>query len=287
VRDPAQDCWARWVLRPENELDTMYPVRDRVLTNARVEPGDTVLDVGAGSGLIAFGALPLVGERGRVIFSDVSESLVEHCRSVAVEQGVDGRCEFLVASTENLAGVPDRGVDVVTSRSVLIYVREKERAFAEIHRVLRPGGRLSVFEPINSFDYPWPPDRFFGYDVEPVADLARKVMTAYERFDAAVEPMLDFDERDLLRFAEDVGFADIHLTLEVTIDSRPWAGARSWDAFLRVAGNPCVPPVEEVLDNALTAEEKSRFTAHLRPLVERGEGVNRLAVAYLWAVKSL
>lgn len=287
MQDPAQDCWARWVLRPDNELETMHSVRDRILENAHVEAGDTLLDIGAGSGLIAFGALGLVGDAGRVIFSDVSEALVEHCRRVAAEQGVDRRCQFVVASADNLAELPDRSVDVVTSRSVLIYVKNKPRALGEIHRVLRAGGRISVFEPINSFDYPWPDDRFFGYDVGPVKDIAAKVMAVYNRFQPLDDPMLDFDERDLLRDVEEAGFVDIHLMLEVTIDSCPWTGGSPWEAFLRVAGNPCVPPVEEVLDEALTEEEKARFAAHLRPLVERGEGTSRLALAYVWAAKSL
>jgi arsenite methyltransferase len=284
VGETAHDPWARWVLRPENELESMYPVRDRVLAAADVQPGDVVLDVGTGSGLIAFGALPLVGEKGRVIFSDISEALVDHCRRSAAEQGVAGHCDFLVASADNLKELGDGSVDVVTSRSVLIYVKDKAKAFRELFRVLRPGGRLSVFEPINRFDYPWPEDRFFGFDVGPVKDLATKVMSVYDRHQPPDDPMLDFDERDLLRHA-DAGFGDIRLTLEVTIDSQPWAGGCTWDEFLRLMGNPCVPPLGEVLHEALAPDEKERFRVHLEPLVERGEGTNRLALAYLRAVK--
>ena len=96
--------------------------------------------------------------------------------------------------------------------------------------------------------------------------------------------MLDFDERDLLRHAEAAGFVDVHLALEATIGSQPWARG-PWEAFLRTTGNPCVPPLEEVLDEALTEAEKERLRAHLQPLVERGEGENRMALAYLWALK--
>ena len=278
------DPWARWVLRPENELEPMQPTRDRVLANARLGPGDVLLDVGCGSGLIALGAVPIVGEAGRVIFSDVSETLLEHCRREATERGVADRCWFIVASADNVEGVDDESVDAVTTRSVLIYVKDKARAFRELFRVLRPGGRLSIFEPINRFDHPWPPERFLGYDVTPVADLVRKVMSVYDRLQPAEDPMLDFDERDLLRHAEAAGFVDIHLTLEATIGSRPWARG-PWEAFLRTTGNPCVPSLADVLDEALTEAEKERFRAHLEPLVERGEGESRMALAYLWALK--
>jgi arsenite methyltransferase len=285
MAEAAHDPWASWVLRPENELESMHPARDRVIANANVQAGDIVLDVGTGSGLVAFAALPLVGEKGRVVFSDVSKTLLEHCRCVAAQQGLIERCEFIVASADNLAQLPDGSVDVVTTRSVLIYVKDKAGAFAEFFRVLPSGGRLSLFEPINSFAYPWAPDRFLGYDVGPVEDLARKVMAVYDRLQPPDDPMLDFDERDLLALAEDAGFEDIHLVLEAEIGSRPWTAGVSWDAFLRVAGNPCVPPLETVLDEALTRQERERFCAHLRPLVERSEGESRLALAYLWAVK--
>jgi arsenite methyltransferase len=278
------DPWARWVLRPENELESMHPVRDRVLANAGLSPDDVLLDVGCGSGLIALGAVAIVGDEGLVIFSDVSETLLEHCRRDAAERGVAERCRFLVASADDLVGVENDTVDAVTTRSVLMYVEDKARAFRELFRVLRPGGRVSIFEPINSFDHPWPPERFLGYDVAPIADVVRKVMSVYDRLQSPEDPMLDFDERDLLRHAEAAGFVDIHLTLEATIGSRPWARG-PWEAFLRTAGNPCVPPLTEVLDQALTEAEKERFRAHLEPLVERGEGESRMALAYLWALK--
>lgn len=56
----------------------LFPIRDRILADARVADGDVLLDVGAGDGLIAFGALPFVGETGTVIFSDISQDLLDH-----------------------------------------------------------------------------------------------------------------------------------------------------------------------------------------------------------------
>jgi arsenite methyltransferase len=286
MREAAHDQWASWVLRPDNDLESMHPMRDRLLANANVGAGDVVLDVGTGSGLIAFEALELVGEDGFVILSDVSESLLEHCQEVAAERGVTEQCRFVLASAADLAELPDGSVDVVTTRSVLIYVKDKARAFREFFRVLRSGGRLSIFEPINSFDHPWPPNRFLGYDVGPVEELARKVMAVYDRLQPPDDPMLDFDERDLLAHAERAGFGKIRMVLEAEVGGSPWTAGLEWDAFLRLAGNPRVPPLEDLLDEALTREEKERFCAHLRPLVQRGEGEGRFAKAFLWAVKA-
>lgn len=66
--------------------------------------------------------------------------------------GLD-RCRFVRAAAEDLGPIPDASVDVVTTWSVLIYVADKRRAFAEFFRVLKPGGRASLFEPINRFGH--------------------------------------------------------------------------------------------------------------------------------------
>jgi arsenite methyltransferase len=284
VEERAQDPWARWVLRHSGG-DDRREFRDRVLDNAGIREGDVALDVGTGDGLVAFGALERVGAEGGVVFSDVSADLVEHCRVRAAELGVDDRCQFIVVSADNLTPVSDGSVDVVTTRSVLIYVTDKERAFREFFRVLRPGGRLSIFEPINSFGYPEPDNRFIGYDVAPVAELARKVKAVYDRIQPPDDPMLDFDERDLVICAEDAGFVGIRLTLELSITDRPWSATPSWDEFLETSGNPRLPPIREVLHEALPNGERERFCAYLRPLVESGIGEGRLAVAYLRAAK--
>ncbi len=92
-----QDHWAQWLLHRRfggNEqqlkatLASLSKVRDHVLEHAEITEGETVLDVGCGDGLIAFGALDLVGKDGQVIFSDISQDLLDHCRSLAEQMGV-------------------------------------------------------------------------------------------------------------------------------------------------------------------------------------------------------
>ncbi len=96
--------------------------------------------------------------------------------------------------------------------------------------------------------------------------------------------MLDFDERDLSAYAGKAGFQEIHV--EVKVDIKPTSDyGDSWEAFLRSAGNPKIPTLEEAMQQVLTPDEIERFVAYLRPLVEAKKGVSRSAVAYLWAVK--
>jgi arsenite methyltransferase len=286
-----RDRWHRWLLDvrhggdPEHHkkvLAALAPVRDEVLDRAALRPDDTLLDVGAGDGLIAFGALARLGPSGRVIFSDISQDLLDHCRAVAEEAGELERCEFLCAPADKLTGIPGASVDVVTTRSVLIYVADKAAAFAEFRRVLRPGGRVSLFEPINVLMHDCKPRSFYGYDISPVADIAVKVNAKFAAIQPRdTDPMTDFDDRDLVRLAEEAGFADVRLDLRVTVTAtRPPV---PWDRFLRQSGNPNLPPLGEMLRGALTGAQLAKFTEHLRPLVEAGSGENRSAVAYLTA----
>ncbi len=287
--EPQHDQWAAWLFHrrhggdPEllrHQLEALAPVRDKVIANAALASGNTVLDVGCGDGLIAFAAADAVGPTGTVIFSDVSSELLDRCRELAAQRGLLDRCQFVQAPASHLVGIDDEAVDAVTLRSVLIYEPEKATAFAEFYRVLRPGGRLSLFEPINCFSK----KLFGGYDFGPVAELAAKVRKVYEAIQpAGSDPMRNFDERDLLALTERAGFAEVHLRL--TIDVHPFQPL-PWTALLNVATNPRIPTLGEAMCQALTPDEVERLTAHLQPLVEQGRGTRRIAVCYLSAVRS-
>jgi arsenite methyltransferase len=290
-----RDRWHRWLLDVrhggdpgyrEQMMSGLFRVRDAVLERAALQPDDTLLDVGAGDGLIAFGALDRLGPGGRVIFSDISRDLLDHCHAAAAEAGQLNRCAFVLAPADNLAALSDSSVDVVTTRSVLIYVADKATAFAEFRRVLRPGGRISLFEPINVLMQECESRLFFGYDISAVAEIAAKLNAQFAAIQpAGTDPMLDFDDRDLVRLAEQAGFADVQLDLRITVQAR--RAPAPWDRFLRQSGNPKLPPLGAMLERALSPAELAAFTAHLRPLVEAGLGERRKAVAYLTARDSV
>jgi ubiquinone/menaquinone biosynthesis C-methylase UbiE len=286
------DRWAKWILerrfggdqqRTQMMLEWLGPVRDQILDHASIKPGERLLDVGCGDGLVGFEAL--ARETGcRVVFSDVSESLVDQCRQLADRAGVADRCAFVVAPAEDLGELGDSSVDVVTTRSVLIYVKDKAQALREFHRVLRPGGRISIFEPINRYFVAADGSLPQAWDPGPVKDLADKVLAVFMRANPmATSPMMDFDERDLVSLAERAGFQEVHLRLHVDIEpTKPL----SWEGFYRSSPNPLAPTLEEAANEVLTPEEVDRYVRHFRPLVESGVGTARQAQAYLWARRS-
>lgn len=279
------DRWAEWLLerrhggdaeRLRRTLEFLGTRRDLVLDHAGIEPGDTVLDVGCGDGLLGFGALERVGPDGRVIFSDHSPDLVERCRELAADLHAKDRCAFVEAALPDLTEVDDASVDVVMTRSVLIYVDDKAGTFATLHRVLRPGGRLSIFEPINRFGGARPANQLWGVDFTGLETIVAKVERALERH--VVSAMVDFDERDLLAQAEAAGFAELHLEYRAGIRTVPAEPDYDWDGFLRTSPNPLAPTYAELLDSALTPQEqeamRERFTTSPRH--------RRMAEAYLW-----
>ncbi len=266
MADTIEDQWKRWLLERRHGgdaakrkamLDEFRPVRDRILEYGEFAEGQTLLDVGCGDGLVAFAALERT-KRSTVWFADISEPLLRHAEELATEAGVGERCRFVRISADDMKGIPSDFFDLVTTRSVLIYVSDKRKALAEFHRVLKLGGRISLFEPINRFPVSVPDNlmsAYDGYEIGPVRDLWEKV--AVLRFTGAIQSMIDFDERDLVRLAEQAGFGPIDLHLELHIAPKK---PEPWDVFLNSAGNPNVPAIGESMSRRCLS--KNRIVSH-------------------------
>jgi SAM-dependent methyltransferase len=110
---------------------------------AFLQPGEIVLDIGSGGGIDSILAAKRVGSTGRAIGLDIVEAMIDRARANAADAGVDGWTEFLRGEMEEIP-LPDSSVDVVISNGVLNLSARKSRALAEIFRVLRPGGRISL-----------------------------------------------------------------------------------------------------------------------------------------------
>jgi len=107
-----------------------------------ISAGETVLDIGCGAGMDLLLAGRRVGPRGRAIGVDMTDAMVERARASARAAGL-AHVEVYKGDATSLP-VESASVDVVISNGVLNLVPEKQRAFDEIARILRPGGRLQV-----------------------------------------------------------------------------------------------------------------------------------------------
>ena len=104
--------------------------------------GERVVDIGSGGGIDSLVAARMVGPGGKVIGIDMTPEMLEKARAAAAESGFDN-VEFHEAYMEELS-VADSWADVVISNGVLNLTPDKQKALAEMFRILRPGGRLQI-----------------------------------------------------------------------------------------------------------------------------------------------
>jgi ubiquinone/menaquinone biosynthesis C-methylase UbiE len=114
----------------------------QLIACAALAPGQRVLDIACGTGLVAFSAAQAVGADGEVLGVDISEQMVQACRQRAQARQVhNARFERMDAESLQLA---DASFDVVVCALGLMYLPDPARAISEMKRVLRPGGRLVI-----------------------------------------------------------------------------------------------------------------------------------------------
>jgi arsenite methyltransferase len=146
---PTGGYWAESLGYPERELERV-PEASRQsfagvanhFTLGLMDEGETVLDLGCGAGTDLLIAAQMVGPSGRAIGIDITASMVERARQSAAEMSL-ANVEVHHGPIEQLP-VPDESIDVVISNGVIDLVPDKDAVFAEIKRVLKPGGRVQI-----------------------------------------------------------------------------------------------------------------------------------------------
>src|SRR5262245_60796482 len=134
---------------PANQLDCLPPEATESFAGVGypfaadvIREGDTVLDIGSGSGTDALIAATLTGPAGTVYGLDMTRAMREKLQRNVTTMKI-GHVRVTEGNAEQIP-LPDESIDVVTSNGVLNLVPDKPRAFSEIARVLKPGGRLQI-----------------------------------------------------------------------------------------------------------------------------------------------
>ena len=109
---------------------------------ALLKPGDTVVDLGSGAGNDCFVARSVVGETGRVIGIDMTDAMIAKARANTSKMGFTN-VEFRLGDIDNMP-IENNTADVVVSNCVMNLVPNKEKAFSETYRIIKPGGHFSI-----------------------------------------------------------------------------------------------------------------------------------------------
>ena len=149
--------WTQWLKQnrfagqtPEMIEQTtkwLEAVRDVILVYAEIMPHETVIDIGCGTGLLAFRALELQQCMGKIIFSDKFQDCLDDCQRILDESNVTTGYEMLLSPCEHIA-LPASTAHKALMRSVLVHIVNKQPAISEIYRILKPGGKFCAFEPV-------------------------------------------------------------------------------------------------------------------------------------------
>ena len=194
------------------EAEYDYPTIDDLLLG----PGyrDVALDLGCGNGRYL---VHLARQYQMVIGMDLPQSTLDVLQTYA---NVPANVYLLSADVRHLP-LQSGSVTAVLAWGLLceLAVETIQHSLTEMARVLKPGGMLSIYEPINRFGYPEPENVFRGMDVTRVIKIARKVKDFYLQVQPLTDPLFGFDERDLVQLAEKAGFKEIHMELEARIGS--------------------------------------------------------------------
>jgi arsenite methyltransferase len=126
---------------PERAVESFAGVANP-FSLGRLERGERVADLGCGAGTDSLVAAQMVGPEGSVVGIDMTPEMLAKARAAAAEMGV-ANAEFVGGEIERLP-LADASVDVVISNGVVDLVPDKDAVFAEIFRVLRPGGRIQL-----------------------------------------------------------------------------------------------------------------------------------------------
>ncbi|MET3106213.1 arsenite methyltransferase [Oxalobacteraceae bacterium GrIS 2.11] len=303
INDPTQsDQWSEWLLHRRHgdsseRASAIRPIihryADHVLNAARLTENMTLVDIGSGDGLVAFEAIARIGPSLRVILTDVSAAILSHTEAVARQRGVATQCTFLTCSAEDLTAIPDASVDVVATRSVLAYVANKKKALQEFHRILKPGGRISLAEPIFRDDAfqiiamkKWLDDHADCPDQR----LLRLInQWKHAQLPATMEtiasnPLINYSERDLFTMAKESRFTEVCVDLQL---KSTLSLAMPWNVYIECSPHPLAPTLKEIMEHQFSAQDREFFEQAVRPTIESGQMEEVERMAYLAAVKPL
>jgi len=174
------------------------------VAEAKIRPGQQVLDLAGGTGDLALKFSRLVGSEGQVVLADINHAMLREGRRRLVDGGAAGNVSITQVDAENLP-FADRSFDCITIAFGLRNVTEKESALRSMYRVLKPGGKLMILEFSKPADFLKPAYDLYSFRVLPA--LGKMVASDESSYQYLAESIrMHPDQETLLGMMEDAGF---------------------------------------------------------------------------------
>lgn len=260
-----------WVKRQELQDIVLAPVSALVFAAAKLQPGERVLDIGCGCGDTTLEAARRVGREGSVLGVDISTLMVARAQERAKAEGVNAG--FVVADAAVHAFAP--GADVLISRFGVMFFAEPERAFANLRKAVRRGGRVAFSC--------WQPLKLNDWVLGPLRAALKHVPRLPDPDPDEPGPFAFADEDKVRRILGDAGFADVTMRAEVvTLDI---AAGQGFEAALTSACT--IGPAARALREAGEAQRAAAIEEICASLTPFSHGQRVLLKAAPWIVEAM
>lgn len=211
--------WSTWLKKTrfaymdENQvqqtLNWLMILRNQILDYAHLESAQKIIDLGCGSGLLAFGVIERFQDSVELIFQDKFQDCLDECKNILKDVQTPYNASFLCCDVASLK-LEKNYLDRALMRSVLVHIVEKQPVFDEIYRVLKPEGIYCAFEPIISETTRYG-DILKGYNISDYDEFKRAEDEFMSRKD---DCLVNFSANSLDENLNNAGFSDVLINVD-------------------------------------------------------------------------
>lgn len=211
--------WSTWLKKTrfsymnetqiQQTLNWLILIRNQVLSLADIKPSQKVADFGCGSGLLGFGVIEKFSNSVELIFSDKFQDCLDECSKILAESNTKSNVKFLLSDVQDIK-LESNYLDCAMTRSVLVHVKEKQPAFNEFYRVLKPNGAYCAFEPIISEN-----TRYYELLSENEISDYKDFLSAEKDFmENPNDPLVNFNAQSLDENLKEAKFQDVKINVQ-------------------------------------------------------------------------
>jgi len=283
--------WTEWLSKTrfaslseaqkQQTLNWLQIVGDIIINSAKIKDNDTVIDIGTGTGLLAFKALEKLNGTGCVIFSDKFQDCLDSCQEFinTTADTIKGSYKMLLSPADRI-DLPDESVDKAIMRSVLVHIVDKQSAISEICRVLKKGGIFSFFEPvISSNTRYWElvnPNNIKNF--EAFKNAENEFMTDKN------DSLCNFDENTIAKNLDEAGFSDGEINLD-NVESKYIVSAPMIDEWFNNPPAPDRPTIKERFLRYFSEQEVNEYMKDLKKDLTGKEITVKTKAIFAYAIK--